>query len=60
MVEYVYMFEFRIIDVNMYQGPEYVSYNTYCEVTLQINEYLLRDKRIHNPFKDLRWSALEK
>ena len=42
------------------QGSEYLSYNTYREVTLQANEYLLRDERFQNPVKDLIWSALEK
>ena len=45
---------------NNRQGSEYISYNTYREVTLEVNEYLLRDRRIQNPVKDLRWSALEK
>ena len=31
-----------------------------CEVTLQVDEYLLRDRHIQNQVKDLRWSALEK
>ena len=31
-----------------------------CEVTLQVDEYLLRDRYIQNQVKDLRWSALEK
>ena len=38
------------------QGSKYASYNTYPEVTLQVNEYLLRDRRIQNSVKDLRWS----
>ena len=28
-------------------GSEYASYNKLHEVTLQVNEYLLRDRRIH-------------
>ena len=27
---------------------------------LQVNDYLLRDRRIQNPVGDLRWSALKK
>ena len=34
--------------------------NMYREVSLQVNEYLLRDGRIQNPVKDLRGIALEK
>ena len=46
--------------VNMAEyGSEYVSYNTQRKATLQVNEYLLRDGRIHNPVEDLRQSALE-
>ena len=56
-------------DVNM---PEYVgnynngvlnmyhTYNAQSKVTLQVNEYLLRDRCIQNSVKDLRWSTLEK
>ena len=47
--------------VNM---PEYIwIYNNrqgYEQVTLQVNEYLLRNMHIQNPVKDLRWSTLEK
>ena len=42
------------------QGSEYVSYNTWREVTLQTNEYLLRDGRIQNPVKGLTQSSFEK
>ena len=42
------------------QGSEYVSYNTEYKVKPQFNKCLFRDRHIHNPFKDLRWSALEK
>ena len=35
MAEYVWIYDNK-------QGYEYVSYNTWCEVTLQV-EYLLRD-----------------
>ena len=42
------------------RGLEYVSYNTWREVTLQVNGRLFRDGRIQNPVKDLRQSALEK
>ena len=45
---------------NNRQGSEYVSYSTQREVTLQANEYLLRDGSIQNPVRDLRWSALQK
>ena len=53
MSEYVWTY-------NNGQSCEYVSYNIYQEVTLQVNEYLLRDGRIQNPVRDLRWSTLEK
>ena len=36
------------------RGSEYVLYNTYRKVTLQVNEYLLSDSRIQNSVKDLR------
>ena len=36
------------------QGSEYVSYNAQRKVTLQVNEYLLRNHCIQNPCKDLR------
>ena len=36
------------------QDSEYVSYNTQLKVTLQVNEYLLRDECIQNSLKDLR------
>ena len=52
MLDYVFIYDNR-------QGSEYVSYNTWHEVTLQVNEYLLRDKRLQHPLKDLRWSGLE-
>ena len=42
------------------QGSEYASYNTWWNVTLQVNEYLLRYRCIPTPVKDLIWSALEK
>ena len=42
MPEYVWIYYNK-------QDSEYVSYNTYCKVTLQVNEYLLRDKHIQNP-----------
>ena len=38
MPEYVWIYDNR-------QGSEYASYNTQREVTLQVNEYLLRDQR---------------
>ena len=53
MSEYICIYDIR-------QYSEYVSNNTQCEVTLQINEYLLRDRRIQNSIKDIRQSALEK
>ena len=40
------------------QTSEYVSCNTKVQVTLKVNEYLLRD--IQNLVNDLRWSAFEK
>ena len=42
------------------QGSENLSYNTYREMTLQVNEYVLQDKHISNLTKDIRFSALEK
>ena len=45
---------------NNKQGSEYVSYDTQRKVTQQVNQYLLRDGRIQNPFKGIRQSALEK
>ena len=53
MPEYVWIYDNR-------QGSEYASYNTLPEVTLQVNEYLLRVRRIQNAVNDLRWSAFEK
>ena len=53
MPEYVWIYDNR-------QGSKYVSYNTQREVTLQFNEYLLRDMRIQDPVNDLRWSVIEK
>ena len=47
MYEYVRIYDNR-------QGAEYVSYNTQSEVTLQVNDYLSRDRRIQNLVKDLR------
>ena len=52
---YLNMSEFLILD-----GSEHSTYNARYEVTLQINEYLLRDTRSQNQDNDLRWSALEK
>ena len=48
--------EFTIID----RVLNNISYNTQREVTLQVYQYLLRDERIQNPAKDLRYNALEK
>ena len=48
MPEFVLNFDNR-------QGSEYVSCNTYCKVTLQVNEYLLS---IQNSVKDLRWTTV--
>ena len=47
------MSEFSIIDrvLNIYHT---------INITLQVNDYLLRNRRIQNPVKDLRWIALEK
>ena len=53
MLEYVWIYNNR-------QDSEYILYSAWREVTLQVNEYLLRDKRIQNLVKDVRWSALEK
>ena len=36
-------------------ASDYVPYNTSHEVTLQITEYLLRDARIQNLVKDLKY-----
>ena len=35
-------------------------YHAIHKVTLQVNEYLLRDRGIQNPVKNLKWSTLEK
>ena len=35
-------------------------YHTLHSARLLHNEYLLRDRRIQNPLKDLRWNALER
>ena len=51
MPEYIRIFDNR-------QDSEHVSHG--ARVTLQVNEYLLRDRSIQNPVKDLRWTALEK
>ena len=60
---YTGFYEYATIWVNMSkyvwiydnkQGSEYVSHNTYRGVTLQLNEYLLRERNIQNPVKDLR------
>ena len=53
MPEYVWIYDYE-------QVSEHVSYNTQRGVTLQVNEYLLRERHIQNPVKGLRWSALEK
>ena len=53
MPEYAWIYDNR-------QGSEYIPYNTQRKVTLQVNEYLLTERRIQNPVKDLRWSASEK
>ena len=53
MPEYVWIYSDR-------PGSEHISYNTFHEVSLEVNEYLLRDRHIQNPFKDLRWRTLEK
>ena len=45
MAKYVWIYDNR-------QDSEHASYSTYCEVTLQVSEYLLRDSRIQNPVKD--------
>ena len=45
MAKYVWIYDNR-------QDSERASYSTYCEVTLQVSEYLLRDSRIQNPVKD--------
>ena len=44
----------------MWQESEYVSYNTQCMLTVQANEYLLRDGCIQNHFEDIRQNTLEK
>ena len=53
MLEYVWNCDNR-------QGSEYVLYYAQCDVTLPINEYLLRNRPIQNLVKDLRWATLEK
>ena len=53
------MFEFSIIGkvLNMYDS---IHSTRSLYKLIQVNEYLLRDKRIQNPVKDLKWSVLEK
>ena len=48
MPEYIWIYNNR-------QCSEYVSYKTEREVTLQVNECLLRNGHIPNPVKDLRF-----
>ena len=43
--EYDWITEYVWIEDNR-QGSEYVSHNTYSEVSLQVNEYLSRDRCI--------------
>ena len=38
----------------IHRGLKYVSCNTLHEVTLQVNENLLRDGRTQHPVKDVR------
>ena len=45
MPEYAWIYKNR-------PGSEYASYNTYHEVTPQINEYFLRDIHYQNMVKD--------
>ena len=47
MPEYVWIYGNR-------EGLEYVLYNLYHDVTPQVNEYLLKNRCIQNPAKDLR------
>ena len=47
MSDYIWIYDNR-------QGSEYVSYNIQRQENLQVNEYLLWDRLIHNPVKDLR------
>ena len=42
------------------QSSGYDLYNTQHEVTVQVNEYLIREERIQNLANELRLSALEK
>ena len=53
------MFEFSIIDkvLNMYDS---IHSTRSLYKLIQVNVYLLRDERIQNPVKDLKWSVLEK
>ena len=53
------MWQYAWICLNL-RGSEYVSYNTKREVTLEVNENLLRERHIQKPVKYLGWSALEK
>ena len=50
------MFEFSVIDkvLNMYDS---IHSTRSLYKLIQVNEYLLRDKRIQNPVKDLKWSV---
>ena len=50
--------KYATIWLNIWIGREYT--NKCREVTLQVNQYLLRDRRIQNLLQDLRWSSSEK
>ena len=52
MPEYIWIYDNR-------QGSEYESYNTQRKVPLEVNEYLLRDRQIQEPVKDLGWAFLK-
>ena len=59
MAEYVWIGrEYAYVWIyNHRQGFKYISNNIQLEVTVQVNEYLLREylsRRIQNPIKELR------
>ena len=49
MPEYIWIYDNR-------QGSEYESSNALCKIPLEVNEYLLRDRQIQEPVKDLGWA----
>ena len=55
--EYVWIYHNR---QDIYHNSEYVSCNTQCEVTLEVNEYLLTNRRIQIPVNNQDGALCEK